>query len=131
MRLLVPADGEHTISVAQTDERCFNRNSDYDYSHCRMIILKIEKDADTIEELEVTYVSGISGWDRDTHAAFENLVRGEYFIFVEMDWAEKTEDTEFCLTCYGFSKTFFLRDEKSLFEKTAFLRKAYASKALQ
>lgn len=58
-------------------------------------------------------------------------MRGEYFIFVEMDWAEKTEDTEFCITSYGFSKTFFLRDEKSLFDKYGLLRKVYATKALQ
>lgn len=44
---------------------------------------------------------------------------------------ETTEDLEFCVTCYGASKTFFLRDEKSLYAKGDYLRKAYASKALQ
>ena len=94
-----------------------------------MIVLKIEKDSDDIKDLELTYVKGVSGWERDNHAEFENLPKGEYFIFVEMDWAEKTEDTEFCITCYGYSKTFFLRDEKSLFDKVALLKLAYASKA--
>lgn len=131
MRLLVPGDGEHTISVAQTDERCFSRNSDYDYSNCRIIVLKIERDADTIKDLQLTYVNGMSGWDRDSHIEFENLPRGEYYVYIEMDWAEKTEDTEFCVTCYGYSKTFFLRDEKSLFDKVGLLRLAYASKATQ
>lgn len=47
-----------------------------------------------------------------------------------MDWMETTEELEFCGTCYGASKTFFLRDEKSLFNKAEYLRKAYASKAV-
>ena len=62
----------------------------------------------------------MSGWDRDSHIEFSHLKRGEYFVYVEMDWAENTEDTEFCITCYGQSKTFFLRDEKSIFDKIAF-----------
>ena len=48
-----------------------------------------------------------------------------------MDWNEKTEDTDMCVTCYGASKSFFLRDEKNLFNKADFLRKGYASKATQ
>lgn len=48
-----------------------------------------------------------------------------------MDWNEKTEDTDMCVTCYGASKSFFLRDEKNLFNKSDFLRKGYASKATQ
>jgi len=67
MRLVVTNAGEHTISVSQTDERCFNRHSEYEYSNCRMIICKIEKDADTIEGLEIKYLKGSSGYDRETH----------------------------------------------------------------
>lgn len=115
MRLVVTADGEHTVSVAQTDERCFNRHSQYEYSNCRIIICKIEKDADKIDDLEIKYLKGSSGYDRETHNQFDNLEKGEYFVYVEMDWNETTEDLEFCVTCYGASKTFFLRDEKSLF----------------
>ena len=48
-----------------------------------------------------------------------------------MDWNENTEDTDFCCTCYGASKTFYLRDEKSLFDKDALIRKIYQSKAEQ
>lgn len=48
-----------------------------------------------------------------------------------MDWNENTEDTEFCVTCYGRSRTFYLRDEKSLFEKNEILRKVLVSKAVQ
>ena len=131
MRLIVSKDGEHTISVSQQDVRCFSRHSDYDYSNCRMILTKIEKDADTIEELELKYITSKSGWDRETHITLDNLERGEYLVYIEMDWDETTEDLEFCSTCYGASRTFYLRDEKSLFPKFDFLRKTYASKALQ
>lgn len=74
-------------------------------------------------------MKGGQGWDRESHAHFDHLPRGEYFVYVELDWNESTQDTEFCVTCYGASRTFFLRDEKSLFEKTKILEKAYASKA--
>ena len=60
-------------------------------------------------------MQGTSGWDRETFCRFDNLEKGEYLVYVEMDWNEKTEDLDFCITCYGASKTFYLRDEKSLF----------------
>ena len=129
MRLMISGEGEHTISVSQTDERCFNRHSEYDYSNCRMIVLKIDQDSDDLESLKFTYLKGAQGWERETHCQFDKLTKGEYYVYVEMDWNDSTEDTDFCCTCYGASKTFYLRDEKSLFEKDALLRKIYASKA--
>ena len=96
-----------------------------------MIVLKIEKDSDVIEDLQLKYMKGISGWDRETHCQFDNLERGEYFIYIEVDWNEETEDTDFCSTCYGASRTFYLRDEKSLYNKYDILRKAYSSKCEQ
>lgn len=131
MRLIVSGEGEHTISVSQTDERCFNRHSNYDYSNCRMIVLKIEKDSDVIDDLQLKYMKGVSGWDRETHCQFDKLEKGEYFVYIEMDWNPDTEDTDFCATCYGSSRTFYLRDEKSLYDKNDLLRKAYSSKCEQ
>ena len=131
LRLVVSGSGEHIISVSQTDERCFSRHSNYDYSNCRIIVLKVEKDANTLEELEVKYIKGVQGWDRESHAEIQNLEKGEYLVFVEMDWNENTEDHEFCVTCYGSSRTFFLRDEKTLFDKQDLLRKAMVSKSNQ
>ena len=96
-----------------------------------MILAKIEKDADTIEDIELTYVKGGSGWDRESHLFFENLKKGDYYLFVEMDWDENTEDTEFCATAYGAARTFYLRDEKTLFNKEDLLKKLYASRASQ
>lgn len=131
MRLMLTGEGEHTISISQVDERCFNRHSDYDYSNCRIIVAKIEEDADTIEKIQLKFMKGVAGWDREAHCQFDNLPKGEYYVYAELDWQEQVEDTEFCFTCYGASRSFYLRDEKSLFEKGDFLRKVYASKAEQ
>lgn len=35
--------GNFYFSVNQTDERCFDRNIDYDYSNVRMIIARVEE----------------------------------------------------------------------------------------
>jgi len=94
-------------------------------------VLKIEKDADTVEGLELKYIIGAQGWERESHAMIENLEKGDYFVYVEMDWNTNTEDHEVCVTCYGASRTFFMRDEKSLFDKNDLLRKAFASKSTQ
>ena len=76
-------------------------------------------------------MKGVSGWERESHAMFDTLPAGEYYVYVEMDWNDNTEDTEFCVTCYGASRSFYLRDEKSLFDQHELLRKAYTSKAEQ
>ena len=131
LRLYLTDAGEHTISVSQKDERCFGRHSDYEYSNCRLIVFKIEKDSDTLDNLEIKYLQGTASFDRETHIIFETLDKGEYYVYVEMDWNETTEDTDFVVTCYGASKSFYLRDEKSLFTKADFLRKGFASKATQ
>jgi hypothetical protein len=52
--------------------------------------MKIEQDAENIEELQVRYMKGGQGWDRETHTHFQNLPRGDYFVFVELDWDENT-----------------------------------------
>lgn len=56
MRIMVSAAGEHTISTSQTDERCFSRHSEYDYSNCRMVLAKIEQDADDLKDLRLKYI---------------------------------------------------------------------------
>jgi len=131
MRVMVSGSGEHTLSVSQTDERCFSRHSEYDYSNCRVILAKIIEDSDDVNTLKLQYLKATSNQDRETHINIENLDKGEYFVYVEMDWNKNTEDTEFCSTCYGASRTFYLRDEKSLFAKEHILRKLLASKAEQ
>lgn len=77
MRLIVPEDGEHCISVAQKDTRCYQRGIDVDYSNCRVILLKIDTELTDIDNdgdnLEVMYIAGNQSWDRETHIECANL----------------------------------------------------------
>ena len=31
-------------------------------------------------------MKGVSGWDRDTHVQFDNLAKGNYYVYAEIDW---------------------------------------------
>lgn len=59
------------------------------------------------------------------------LRRGEYYVYVEIDWAETTSENQFAVTCYGSSNSAFLRDEKILFSKEMVLQNAYRSMAFK
>lgn len=71
MRLIIEEDGIHYISVTQIDSRCLPKNSEYEYSNCRVILMKIDTDKTDVDEdgdnLEVDYIKGDQSWDRDTH----------------------------------------------------------------
>lgn len=90
MRLVVPQDGEHCIAVSQKDIRCHLRGTDYEYSNCRVIVMKIDLDKTDIfddgDNLDVIYVKGDQGMDRDTNIEIGFLMRGEYYVYVEFDW---------------------------------------------
>lgn len=62
VRFVVENDGDCTISVAQKDKRCFSRRSGYDYSNCRLIVMKIDVEKTDLDEdgdtFEVDYVDG-------------------------------------------------------------------------
>jgi len=83
--------------------------------------MKIDVDKTDVDEdgdnIEVVYVKGTGGWDRETHLEFPDLKKGEYYVYVELDWNANTSETNFCVTCYGASKSTFTRDEKALFTK--------------
>ena len=121
VRLLIESDGEYTISVSQKDQRCCLRDSGYEYSYCRIILVKIDvekTDADNDgDNLEIDYIKGDASWNRDTHLEISNLKKGEYYVYVEMDWDKNTNDIDFTVTCYGSSKSNFTRDEKSSYKK--------------
>ena len=126
IRFVVNAPGgHHYLSISQTDERCFDRKVDYDYSNCRLIVCKIENPED--EEKILTYKNGKMGQDRDIWEEYENLESGEYYMYVEFDWPDKAEHTEFCVNCYGEAQTYFLRDERGLFDKDTVIRQLMAS----
>lgn len=74
---------------------------------------------------------GTAGWERDTHLECPSLSQGEYYVYVELDWTENSQENEFAVTCYGSSQSAFLRDEKMLFTREMILENAYRSLALK
>jgi hypothetical protein len=81
-----------------------------------MMIAKIENpDEEEHENRVVKYVTGKQGWERDTWVECNDMEPGEYYFYVEFDWQKAQEHTEFAVSIYGESQSFFLRDEKSLF----------------
>lgn len=126
IRFQVNAPGGHAyLTVNQTDDRCFDRHVDYDYSNVRLIVAKIE-DPDA-EEKKLIYCNGKQGMDRDIWEEYEDLSPGEYYMFVEFDWPDNVQHTEFSVSCYGKSKAIFLRDEKSLYNKDDLIRELMGS----
>ena len=91
-RMVVEGEaGRMTVSVAQKDDRCFPRNAAYDYSNCRIILMKIDTDLTDADEdgdkLEDSYIGvATSPYDRDMHVEVENMEPGEYYVFAELDW---------------------------------------------
>ena len=59
------------------------------------------------------------------------LRKGEYYVYVEIDWAETSPENQFAVTCYGASNSTFLRDEKLLFSKELVLQNVYRSMAFK
>ena len=97
------------------------RDSGYDYSNCRVMVLKIDTELEDLDDdgdnLEVEYIAGNQSWDLETHIEIDDLKKGEYYVYVELDWEKNTTETMFVATCYGASKTSFTRDEKALYSK--------------
>jgi len=91
----------------------------------RLIVAQIE-DPDA-EEKRLIYKNGKQGMDRDIWEEYENLEPGEYYMFVEFDWPDNVQHTEFSVSCYGKSKAIFLRDEKSLYNKDDLVRELMGS----
>jgi len=56
-------------------------------------------------------MGGAQGFNRDTWKEFLNLKKGEYYIFIEMDWEKNHGVFEMTLSAYGASQVYFLRDE--------------------
>ena len=81
----------------------------YDYSNVRLIVAKIENPEDAKKKL--IYKNGKQGYMRDTWEEYEKLESGEYYMYVEFDWKADSEHTEFCVSYYGHSNAYFLRDE--------------------
>lgn len=90
------------------DERCFDRNIEYDYSNAKMIIARILSEND--DDLELEYIGGTSGTNRDVWKEFKTLEKGDYFVFVEVDWIDGVDVSNYVLSSYGSCSAFFIRD---------------------
>lgn len=120
LRFVVANPGGHCyLQVIQTDERCFDRKVQYDYSNVRLIVCKIE-DPES-DKKTLIYKNGKSGYMRDTWEVYENLEPGEYYMYVEMDWPDKSEHTDFCVSYYGSPTAYFQRDEAAQFNRDELL----------
>jgi calpain-15 len=130
VKMQVGQAGHHTVSVSQKDERCFPRNSGYEYNNCRFILMQL-KDAHGISS-GVTFMKGTKGYqDRDTYIEMDDLEKGTYYLFVEMEWNDTTPSAERCfnVTDYGPGKTSFLADEAGAYSIDKVLCEVYLSKA--
>lgn len=67
------------------DERCFDKEVEYDYSYARFILARIIDD----EKMEFEYKGGSSGVNREVLKEFTGLEAGDYYLFCEVDWLEK------------------------------------------
>ena len=65
----------------------------------RLIVAQIENPE--AEEKRLIYKNGKMGMDRDIWEEYENLEPGEYYMFVEFDWPDNVQHTEFSVSCYG------------------------------
>lgn len=82
----------------------------------------------------VTFIKGTKGYqDRDTYIEVEDLEKGTYYLFVEMEWNDVTPSAEksFNVTDYGPGKTSFLADESANYTLKKVLTEVYLSKACQ
>ncbi len=114
------------MSVAQIDDRCFDRSDDYDYSNCKLILIREVKAGDD-DEAEYEYMGGVQKAERDVWKQFEDLPAGDYFVYVEIDWNGTYEMTDFCVSSYAEHQIYFVRDEKLDHGQLNLLTKAYAS----
>ena len=89
VKIKIEADGEQTFSVSQKGERIFPRNTEYEYSSCRFIVLKSSNGENLDDGTE--FIGGTKGYEeRDTYIECGNIAAGIYFVYVEMEW--KTPD---------------------------------------
>ena len=100
--------GVHTFSIAQMGERMVDRDSKYEYSDGRMIIMRLNgQDPTNLEAVE--YIAGTNNcYRRDIHLEV-NVKPGTYVVCVEIDWCaeSKPANKQFTVTCYGPSQVHF------------------------
>lgn len=104
----------------------FPRDSEYNYSDCRLFVIGVDEGKDLSDPSHVHYYLGAKSYfTRDTYVEVM-LPAGTYYVFVEVDWNEnamKLVNNHCCVTCYGASKIDFV-DVSSKFKRDDVARAA-------
>jgi len=117
VKLLNHQNGEVSFGVSQKSDRCYPRNIKTEYSCLRVILLKQNSATKKLE-----WVMGKTGnWARDTYLECDQLEKGTYFIYVQIDWYKlETPDPEsqyLCFNSYGSGPVTFCDNECSTWSK--------------
>ena len=106
----------------------FDRDSNYKYANCRMILLRWKNDNNANAGFE--YVCGSKGVeDRDAYIELKKLERGTYYFYIEMEWPANHCLSTFQATSYGHSQVTFQSDESKSMTKEQALEMAFRAKA--
>jgi hypothetical protein len=89
--------------------------------NCKMLLARLDKDN---PDFPLEYISGVVG-EKDEISLEADLIAGEYYLFVEIDWTEDRPHDSFVVSFYG-------PHAASLYEKSypSFLEKALSSCAM-
>jgi len=121
--MTIDTAGNHTISVSQKDQRCVPLEAKYDYTNCKIVVIKLEVPAAAHLDCGCEYIGGSKGFmDRDAYIELKDIEKGSYLVCVEMELHtnENYEQygKEICCTSYGPGNTNIVRDEKNKFTNT-------------
>ena len=70
-----------TLAISLKNARMFPRNCGYNYSDCRMFLLKVNDDGTNDYKKGVT-----SCYQRECYMIYECLERGKWMLYTEVDW---------------------------------------------
>ena len=113
-------EGHQTLALSQEDEKLFPKDSKFQYSNVRMIVMQepldlvrkpVTSESNTFLSSELKFIEGTKGFqERDTYIELKKLKKGKYYVFVEIDWDSWTQHKKyrnFTLNCYGAGETQF------------------------
>lgn len=93
------------------------RNANYHYADARMFLIQGKRNFNPTKDTEFAYVAGTKDFHkRDVYLEVNDLQRGYYYLFCEVDWTEESAFAKqnFAATCYGPSKVTFENKTKEL-----------------
>jgi len=76
-------------------------------------------------------MGGTMGVQRDIWKMYDNLEKGEYYIFAEVDWIDQVDLNDYALSVYGVEHAYLIRDDKNMFKRSEILQQTLTSCALK